>query len=375
MNRLQRVMAAIERKALDRFPTDIWCVEEIKEKLYRYCGTREWVGVLDGLDIDGIIGLAPPYVGPRLPDLGENLRQNEWGMVDRCQEYAAGVYWEQVGYPLAQAETIADLDAYPWPNPDWYDYSSLPDLCAQYPGRAIEIGYTAIFYYHNKLRGLELSMMDLALRPEFSRHLIRRIADTFLEYHERCYAAAGKAMHITQVTDDFGSQTGLLIGKGMINEYYRPWMQRAMNQAKRYGIKVFHHDDGAIYALIPDLLEMGIDVLNPVQWRCRGMDREAIGRNFGQAVCFHGAVDNQYTLPFGSPEEVRQEVAHNLRTLGQTGTGYIIAPCHNIQAITPLDNILAMYQAPRTLEVLDSDPRLGYHAANDGRGATQVRAS
>ena len=134
MDRLQRVMAAVERKALDRFPTDIWCVEEIREKLYRYCGTREWVGVLDGLDIDGIIGLAPPYVGPRLPDLGKNLRQNEWGMVDRCQEYAAGVYWEQVGYPLAQAETIADLDAYPWPNSDWYDYSSLPDLCAQYPG-------------------------------------------------------------------------------------------------------------------------------------------------------------------------------------------------------------------------------------------------
>lgn len=347
MNHRERILAAIEHRSLDRFPTDIWCVEEIRERLYEYCGTREWVRVLDYLDIDGIIGLKPPYIGPALPDLGEGLRQDEWGMVYRQQPYAGGVYWEQVGYPLAQAETIADLDAYPWPQADWYDYSALPDLCAQYGDRVVQIGYTAIFYYHNKLRGLELSMMDLALRPEFSRHIIRRIADTFLEYHECCFAAAGKAMQSTQVTDDFGSQSGLLISRDMFTEFYRPWMQRAIDQAKRYGIKVFHHDDGAIMPLIPDLIEMGIDILNPIQWRCKGMDREVIGQRYAGKVCFHGAVDNQQTLPFGTPQDVQAEVAYNLRTLGRTGTGYIIAPCHNIQAITPLENILALYQAPR----------------------------
>lgn len=277
------------------------------------------------------------------------MHQDEWGFVTRRQEYATGVYWEQVGYPLANAETIADIDAYHWPDPDDYDYAALPDMCAQWEGRVVEIGYTAIFYWHNRLRGLERSLMDLALRPDFSRHLIRRIADFFLEYHGRCYEAAGKAMQITQVTDDFGSQQGLLISKGMIAEYYEGYIRRAIEQAKSYGIRVFHHDDGAIYDLIPDLISWGIDVLNPIQWRCRGMDREAIGRNFGGKVCFHGGVDNQQTLPFGTPEDVRQEVAENLRTLGCTGTGYIIAPCHNIQANTPLENILTMYQAPRMI--------------------------
>jgi uroporphyrinogen decarboxylase len=350
MNYRERILGAIDHRPLDRFPTDIWCVDEIKEQLLAYCGTSEWSSVLDALDIDGIVTLTPPYVGPELPDLGPDLRQDPWGMTYRRQRYATGVYWEQVGYPLAEAETISDIDAYHWPDPEWYDYSALPDLCAAHKGRAIEIGYTAIFFFHNKLRGLEGSLMDLILRPDFSRHLIRRIADFFYAYHERCYQAASDRMHLTQVTDDFGSQKGLLISRQTFENFYRPWMERAIELAKDYELRVFHHDDGAMYSLIPDLLEMGIDVLNPIQWRCEGMDRQAIGRDFGDELCFHGAVDNQQTLPFGSPDDVREEVAHNLRTLGHTGTGYIVAPCHNIQANTPLENILAMYQAPRVLE-------------------------
>lgn len=350
MNHLDRVMAAVEMRALDRFPTDIWCVEEIRQRLLEHCGTEDWVAVLDALDIDGIINLKPPYTGPPIPDLGDDRRTDEWRFVYQRQQYATGIYWEGVDPPLAHAASIADLDSYPWPDPDWYDYAALPDMCAEYEGRAVQIGYTAIFYWHNRLRGLQLSLEDLALRPEFSRQLIKRIADFFFEYHGRCYEAAGKAMQLTQVTDDFGSQSGLLISKQMIEEYYRGWIQLAIDQAKSHDIKVFHHDDGAILELIPDLIEMGIDVLNPIQWRCKGMDRELIGREFAGRVCFHGAVDNQHTLPFGSADDVRDEVAFNLKTLGRTGTGYIVAPCHNIQANTPLENILAMYTASREID-------------------------
>ncbi|NLG48706.1 MAG: uroporphyrinogen-III decarboxylase-like protein [Chloroflexi bacterium] len=349
MNHFDRIKAAVERQPLDRFPTDIWAVAEVQQRLLEYCGTDDWIKVLDYLDIDGIMGMRPAYTGP-MPhaSLPDGLTQNEWGMVYRQQVYETGVYTEQVGYPLADAETIADIDAYPWPDLDKYDYAALADQASACGGRWVQVGYTAIFYWHNQLRGLELSMMDLALRPEFSRHLIRRIADFFLEYHERSYNATKGLAHSTQVTDDFGSQTGLLISRGMIEEYYRPWIERAIDHAHAHGLKVFHHDDGAIFQIIPDLIDMGIDILNPIQWRCKGMDREAIGAQFGDKLCFHGGVDNQYTLPFGTAEDVREEVAYNLRTLGCTGTGYIIAPCHNIQANTPLENILALYQAPRT---------------------------
>ena len=113
--------------------------------------------------------------------------------------------------------------------------------------------------------------------------------------------------------------------------------------AHQGGAFVFHHNDGAIRAILPDMIEAGIDVLNPVQWRCKGMAREGLKRDFGDRLVFHGAMDNQYTLPFGSVEEVRQEVDDNLRLLG-AGGGYILAPCHNNQANTPVENVVAMYE-------------------------------
>jgi uroporphyrinogen decarboxylase len=110
------------------------------------------------------------------------------------------------------------------------------------------------------------------------------------------------------------------------------------------GVYVFHHSDGAVREIIPDMIDLGIDVLNPIQWRCKGMEREGLLRDFGDQVIFHGGVDNQYTLVFATPEQVRQEVQENIRRLGAKG-GYIPGPCHNIQTTSPPENIVAMYQA------------------------------
>jgi len=106
---------------------------------------------------------------------------------------------------------------------------------------------------------------------------------------------------------------------------------------------VFHHNDGAIRAIIPTMIEAGIDVLNPIQWVCPGMEREGLKRDFGDKVIFHGAVENQRILPFGTVQEVRDEVIENIKTLGKGG-GYILAPCHNLQAVSPAENVVAMYE-------------------------------
>jgi uroporphyrinogen decarboxylase len=114
--------------------------------------------------------------------------------------------------------------------------------------------------------------------------------------------------------------------------------------ARSHGIHVFYHTDGAARDIIPDLLTVtGIEVLNPIQWRCPGMDMGELKAEFGSQICFHGAIDNQQTLPFGTPEEVRAEVRRCIDTLAADGTGYILAPCHNIQAVSPVENIIAMY--------------------------------
>jgi uroporphyrinogen decarboxylase len=113
--------------------------------------------------------------------------------------------------------------------------------------------------------------------------------------------------------------------------------------AHRAGVYVFTHSDGAIRPIIPDLVDAGVDILNPIQWRCRGMDRESLKRDFGEQLIFHGGVDNQHTLAFGSVDDVQQEVLDNIRILG-AGGGYVLAPCHNIQAVSPPENVVAMYE-------------------------------
>ena len=343
----ERVLAAIRHQPVDRVPTDYWGTPEITAQLCAALGCEDRIALYDRLGIDGIVGVAPPYIGPELPNpeaLGYEEVQS-WGIRFQAQQYEGGTYWEMCHHPLAEAETIADLEAYPWPDPDWFDYSALPGLCARTPGRAIQVSYTAVFYYHNMLRGLELSLMDPLLRPEYTHYLVKRISDTFTEYHRRCFEATRGLADVTQVTDDWGSQHGLLCSPQVFEEFYRAPTQRAIDLAKSYGLQVFHHDDGDMRPLLPTLTEMGIDILNPIQWRCGDWDLHALKRDHGERLCFHGGVDNQQTLPRGTPDEVRAEVKWLIEALASDRTGLILAPCHNIQAITPVENVVAMYEA------------------------------
>jgi len=347
MNHRERILAAIRRQPVDRIPTDIWATDEVWEKLRAHLGVSDNLGVYDGLDIDGIIGIAPPYIGPVCP-VKDGIRYDEWGMGYRIQAYETGSYDEQVIFPLAQAKTVEDLAAFPWPSPDWYDYSALPKLAESYEGRSLQVGYTAIFYWHNRLRGLEQSLMDPLENPELTRYLVQKVSDFFQEYHTRCFEAARGLVDSTQVTDDFGSQNGLLISPRIFDSFYRAPMQRGIDLAHRYDLIVFHHDDGDMRRLLPRLVEMGIDLLNPIQWRCGGWDLSRLKADYGQKLCFHSAVDNQQTLPFGTPRDVRREVKTLIETLGSDGTGFIVGPCHNLQPVTPMENILALYETAKS---------------------------
>ena len=132
---------------------------------------------------------------------------------------------------------------------------------------------------------------------------------------------------------------------GMRDGYslFSPVGQRRSDLCHEFGIKVFHHDDGGCRPFLPLLIEMGIDILNPIQWTCPGMDMQELKSEFGDKICFHGAIENQRILPFGTPEEVRGEVRHCIDALASDGTGYILASCHNLQVNTPVENIIAMY--------------------------------
>ncbi|MBI4927130.1 MAG: hypothetical protein HY835_05150 [Anaerolineae bacterium] len=351
MNPRERILAAIRHQPVDRIPTDIWATGEVWEKLYEHFGIAgrtpaDQIALYDQIGVDGIFWVWPDYIGPELPVI-DGIQYDEWGMGYRMHSYGSGAYKEQVVFPLAQAKSLSDLEAFPWPSPDWYDYDSLRAQAAQYPERAIGCGYTAIFYWHNNLRGLELSMMDPLAEPEMTETIIQRVSDFFTEFHRRCFEALRGVVDITQVTDDFGGQVGLMISPKVFDRFYRKPMQRAMDLAKSFDVFVFHHDDGDCRKLMTRLAEMGVNVLNPIQWRCGDWDLAALKEEFGAQFCFHSAVDNQQTLPFGTPEDVRAEVRMLAQTLGKDRTGFILGPCHNLQPITPIENILALFDEAR----------------------------
>jgi uroporphyrinogen decarboxylase len=342
MNSRERYLAAIEHKSVDRVPTDIWATGEVWRTLIDHFGSRETA--IEQLHIDGTAGVGPKYVGPTLPAVPEGQTINYWGMRFKRTDYGAGTYDEQCHHPLADARSIDDLEAYRWPRAEWFDCSLMRgEAAGKRPRQAVACGYMAPFYHHNLLRGLEQSLMDPFEDPPFTDHLLGRITDFFIEHHRRMFQAGEGLIDITQVTDDFGTQTGPMISLETFRRFYRPHIQRCIDLARQFGIHVMHHDDGSIRTFLPDLVEMGIEILNPVQWRCPGMELEGLKRDFGGKLCFHGGIDNQQTLPQGTPDEVRAEVRMVIDALGADGTGYILAPCHNLQPVTPLANILAMY--------------------------------
>jgi uroporphyrinogen decarboxylase len=342
MNSRERTLAAIARQPLDRIPTDIWSTPEVTVKLQRHFGEKADLYAL--LHIDGCRGGGPAYIGPPLPPMPKGESIDYWGIHNKNMDYGTGVYSEAAAPPLASALTIDDLQRYPWPRVEWFDFSAMPATLRE--GRkthVIHCGYMAPFYFHNLLRGLEQSLLDPLVDPEFTHLLIGKVSDFFLAYHRKMFETCEGLIDVTQVTDDLGSQTGPMISPALYREFYKPHHNKMIQLAHDFGIRVMHHDDGSCRAFLPELVDMGIDILNPVQWNCPGMDTRELKAEFGSRICFHGGIENQKILPFGTPEDVRAEVRHCIDTLASDGTGYIVCSCHCIQPITPIENIIALY--------------------------------
>lgn len=342
MNSRERVLAAINREPVDRIPTDIWATREVWQKLRDHFG--EGAKIWEELHVDGMGHVFPRYAGPPLPEVGEGESVDYWGVRTHRVPHEGGAYDEVCFCPLAAVQTVNDLDAYAWPQADWFDYSTMraraEQLCEK---RAVNGGTVMPFYDHNRLRGLEQSLLDPLVDPELTHAIMNRISDFFYDYFRRILETCEGLIDVVGVTDDLGSQTGPLISVDVYREFYAPHHQRFIDLCREFGVKVFHHDDGGIRPFIPILVEMGIDILNPIQWSCTDMDMKELKSEFGDRICFHGAMENQRILPFGTPEDVRAEVRHCIDSLASDGTGYILASCHNIQVNTPIENIIAMY--------------------------------
>lgn len=334
-------MALLAGRTPDRIPTDYTATPEVTARLLRELDCPDERSLWEKLHIDGRVEVAPRWKLPHHPDDPE---ADQWGVRYRQVDYGTGSYEEACHHPLAAAQSVADIDRHRWPDPDDFDYSAVTKAVESADGiYPIHGGWFEPFLFYAYLRGLEQAFEDLLLEPEIADAILAQLFEFSHEYHRRLFEAGRGRIDTTWVAEDLGSQTGPLMGLETYRRFLLPNQIRMADLARSHGVHVMYHTDGAAREFIPDLIDkVGIEVLNPIQWRCTGMERETLVRDFGDRIIFHGSIENQQVLPFGSPEDVAREVTDSTRIYRDAR--WICAPCHRLQPVTPTENILALYE-------------------------------
>jgi len=274
--------------------------------------------------------------------LGSEPYTDEWGISWHSQDYETpygnGYYTEISEHPLAEDSAIETYHA-PDPNrPELYAEAErvLRDFKDEY--WIVGVTVTTIFETAWGLRGYERIFMDMVNDPEY----VERLMDIPYQYHlTAAKKLAQMGVDMIWIGDDVGAQNDMVISPKHWRRFLKPHMANFIAELKRINpnIKVAYHTDGNVDRIIPELIEIGLDVLNPVQ--PASMNPAELKKKYGKNLCFWGSIDEQHTLPFGKPEDVQQEVITRMQTIGKDG-GLIIGPTHHVQLDTPMDNFWAM---------------------------------
>jgi uroporphyrinogen decarboxylase len=336
----QRLGVEAGTRILDRMAQNVVLDEVVCQTLgidFRWI-VPHWVGVRD-IEIDG----APGYI-----DMWQT--PHKWTDV--------GQYYAIHAQPLGQEDlTQEQIESFAWPDPQnpamfeglaeqarrWHDTT---DYVIGADGIKVGILQTA-----SQLRGYDKLFLDFALNPGLAHALLDKLSGLIDEMYRQYMRAVGPYVQVVVITDDQGTQSSLLISPKMFRQFIKPRLRSQIEAIKGEAaqVKVLMHCDGAIGRIVDDLIEIGVDILNPIQTVVTGFeDTFALKERFGARVCFHGGIDVQQVLPNANLVEVRQEVARRIYDLGRGG-GYILAPCHNINVDIPVENTLALFEAAHEL--------------------------
>lgn len=337
----ERWLAYFNNKPVDRLPTDYWATNEFHTRFKADLGVTEDEQLWRKLSID-----RPVFVWPRnlISHHPDDASADIWGVRYGNIDYGSGHYAEVAHSPLAAMTTVDEINAFKWPTGECLDFSGIPDQVRKFGDyRPLQGGYYEPFLLYCSLRGMEQAYEDLLLNPEIVHAILQHIFDFHYAMLRGTFEAAKGKIDFAYLAEDLGSQTGPLMSMDTYRTFLMPLQKKMGDLAREHGVHILYHTDGAAHVFLPDLTEVvGIEVLNPIQWRCPGMEREGLAANYGKKLIFHGAIDNQQTLPFGTVEDVRQEVRDCARIF--KGCRWICGPCHNIQAVTPTANVVAMYE-------------------------------
>ena len=355
MTSRERTFLALDFQEPDRVPIDFWMSSGFKHKVESQLHMSEQM-FLDRYDVDLRYIQGPEYIGPPLKRFSDGTEEDIWGVRRKKVELKTGgvteTYKEVVESPLASAKTIKEVNDYVhWPSPDWFNYKTIEAQCetirkkqrvAVFMGdRLNRIAQLKPAMY---LRGTEEIFTDMALQSDFARPIFSNIRNFYCAYAERIFKAAKGKVDIFLMGDDFGAQNGLLLSKTMWKDFLGKGFADYINIAKSYSLRVMHHTCGSVRQLIPFMIERGLDILQSLQPEAAGMNAGELKSEFGNKLAFQGGISIQRTLPFGTCEDVRNEVKERVEALAKGG-GYIFGTAHNIQADTSIENVQALMEA------------------------------
>jgi len=339
----ERVLCSLEWREPDRVPIQTYLTPEIQERLQEYFAGGN---VLECLGVD-FRNVMPRFTGTIKPP-ERDVHFDIWGAGYKpiCHG-AGGTYQEAVVLPLADLETMDDVENYPWPDPARdFDYSGIEAACDALSDYAVccEGASTPdILNGVSRGRGMAQVMIDVATRDEVGLAVIRKRCDILYERARRTLAAGKGKIDILCLGEDMGNQNGRMFSPKDFDDIFRPQLQRFIDLAHEFRAKAMLHSCGDTHELHSTLIEMELDILDAMQPEPAGMDLEKIRAFCRGKLAFCGLISTQHTLPHCSVDECRAEARHRLDVIARGG-GYIFAPAHCIQPDTPLENILAIYE-------------------------------
>lgn len=351
MTHKERLLTALSHEEPDRVPICAWYTPEAERRMLQYLGVAseetETYKAAGGplpilMDHDFLIS----WVGPCTGYYARPDREytDEWGIGWRWFEHpSGGSFTEMVRRPLADISDPAEFNMPDFTRED--RYFGAHKLLDEYGDEYGIMGGCActLFELAWYLRGMERVLMDLAVNKDFAHAYLDKLM-TWIETAGRKFAQM--KVDMIWIGDDFGAQNRMLVSPAIFREFFKPRYAKLFAEWKAIhpSVKVAFHSDGYVYPILADLVEIGLDILNPVQ--PKSMDPAQVKRDFGDHLTLWGTVDIQEVLPYGRPEDVAAEVRLRMRTVGRGG-GLIIAPAHNIQADVPIENILAFYHSSK----------------------------
>lgn len=304
--------------------------------------------VLQRFDIDFRHVLPHVPLGSTFSVLPDDSFYDEWGT--RWRRPEGGYYYDMVEYPLESC-TLKALEFFRWPDPwDKGRIIGVEDELKRLRNQtdyALEAGLVGLWETSWFLAGLENWLTALVENPPFIEAVMDGVLTNLKNMHGAYLDVAGPYLDMVTLWDDYGAQGGLLISPAMWRKWVKPRLAELIDMIRsKTSAAIAIHSCGSVYSILADLVEIGIQVINPVQVAARGMDPQVLKRQFGKNLTFWGGIDTQFLLPYGKPGEVRKAVQDTISMLGSNG-GYILAAVHNIQPGVPPENILEMYDACR----------------------------